>query len=71
MEEKKIWYLCDGEKLDCKRIHCYKNTQDNPCRYTKDINHALNFREKKNGSHVSYWESCRDKVGDAAEKSTG
>lgn len=46
MREKTIWYLCDGEKEDCKKRRCYKNTKENPCRHTKDINHAVNFRKK-------------------------
>lgn len=46
MKEKTIWYLCDGEKEECKKRHCYKKTKENPCRHTKDINHAVNFKKK-------------------------
>lgn len=46
MREKTIWYLCDGEKEDCKKRRCYKNTKENPYRHTKDISHAVNFRKK-------------------------
>lgn len=41
----KIMYLCDGEVPSCKKMHCYKKTDDTPCRHTSDINHALNFRK--------------------------
>lgn len=46
MKEKIIWYLCDREKEECKKRNCYKNTKENPCRHTKDISHAVNFRKK-------------------------
>lgn len=60
--EKKIWYLCDGEKEDCKKKYCYKNTKENPCRHTKDISHAVNFRKEKHGSYEIYRETgCDDK----------
>lgn len=47
----KVFYLCDGEKEDCKKMTCYKSGGD--CRHTSDINHASNFERKgryKNGS---------------------
>lgn len=55
--DNKIYFLCDGEKEDCKRTYCYKNTNDEPCKRTSDINHAKNFekmphegyREKEDG----------------------
>lgn len=40
----RVMYLCDGEKPDCKRTHCYKNVQDG-CKRTDDINHAINFEK--------------------------
>lgn len=54
---EKIFYLCDGEVPECKKTHCYKNTDDTPCKLTSDIAHAKNFektrvgnyREKENG----------------------
>lgn len=57
MKEKIIWYLCDGEKEDCKKRRCYKNTKENPCRHTKDINHAVNFKKKKYMAHVKFTEN--------------
>ena len=60
MEEKTIWYLCDGEKEECKKSNCYKNTKENPCRHTKDINHAVNFKKKIYGRREVYRESDCD-----------
>ena len=60
MREKTIWYLCDGEKEDCKKRRCYKNTKENPCRHTKDINHAVNFKKKIYGTREVYRESDCD-----------
>ncbi len=62
MEEKIIWYLCDGEKENCKKTYCYKNTEENPCRYTKDINHAMNFRKETHGKYEIYVESDCEKT---------
>lgn len=61
MEDKTIWYLCDGEKKDCKKTRCYKNTKENPCRHTKDISHAVNFR-KIHGNREIYRESDCDEI---------
>ena len=34
---EKIFYLCDGERENCKKRNCYKNGGD--CRHTTDISH--------------------------------
>lgn len=47
----KIYFLCDGEKEDCKRTYCYKNTNDEPCKRTADINHAKNFEKMPHGGY--------------------
>ncbi len=39
----KIFYLCDGEREDCKKRRCYKNGGD--CMHTTDIRHAINFHQ--------------------------
>lgn len=58
-EERVIWYLCDGEKEDCPRTHCYKTEVDG-CRYTSDINHAANFKKKETQKGgIAYWENIR------------
>ena len=47
---EKVFYLCDGEKENCKKNTCYKN--EGVCRHTTDISHAMNFErvgEYKNG----------------------
>ena len=44
---EKIFYLCDGERENCKKRNCYKNGGD--CRHTTDISHAMNF-ERQNFS---------------------
>lgn len=33
---------------------CYKNTNDNPCRWTSDIKHAKNFKD--HGKRGTYYE---------------
>lgn len=38
-------FLCNGKKEDCKKTRCYKNTDDDPCRYTSDVRYAVNFKE--------------------------
>lgn len=57
-EEKRIWYLCDGEKDDCRKSHCYKNTDLEPCRHTRDIEHAVSFEKKETSGRISYWETA-------------
>lgn len=70
---KKIWYLCDGKKKDCKKDLCYKNTNGGPCRHTSDVEHAINFRKEGNAAYQSYREkdhsvkSGCDEMNDAAE----
>ncbi len=44
---RKILYLCDGMVPECSKTHCYKNTDEDPCRHTSDINHAVNFMEEE------------------------
>ena len=61
MEEKTIWYLCDGEKEECKKSNCYKNTKENPCRHTKDINHAVNFKKKIYGNFLEFTQKLEEK----------
>ena len=50
-EQLKIYYECDGEKPECKKIHCYKHNppETGTCRHTFDINHAKNFYKSRNG----------------------
>lgn len=50
-------YLCDGNVPECKKTHCYKNTSEEACKHTSDINHAVNFKRKENAVvGTSYWE---------------
>lgn len=53
---EKIFYLCDGEKEDCEKTHCYKAVDDGFCRHTTDVSHALNFVKEEHGGHISYQE---------------
>ena len=55
-EKKRIWYLCDGERPECSKNFCYKNTDVNPCRHTSDIEHAVNFTKEERGGRISYRE---------------
>lgn len=65
--ENKIFYLCDGNVPKCTKTHCYKQTNDDTCRHTSDIAHAINFekmkggyyREKENGK--TWQEECDEK----------
>lgn len=48
-----ILYLCNGEKADCKKTHCYKKVKDKYCcRHTKDVRYAINFKRSKAGSYT-------------------
>ena len=47
-----ILYLCDGEKAECKKKHCYKETDTedpNCCRHTSDVAHAIHFKLNRTG----------------------
>lgn len=57
-EKKRIWYLCDGKKPDCPKTICYKNTDVNPCRHTRDIEHAVNFIKEGTEEQIGYWEAA-------------
>ena len=51
-DEKEVLYLCDGEKTDCERKHCYKGTvPEDPdcCRRTSDVAHAIHFKLNRTG----------------------
>ena len=49
--DSKIYFLCDGDMPGCKKTHCYKNTDDTPCKRTTDINHAKNFEKMPHGGY--------------------
>lgn len=50
---RKIFYLCNGQKEDCKKKDCFIN--GGRCRHTTDVRYAKNF--KKNNPQVgTYWE---------------
>lgn len=49
---EKVFYLCDGEKEDCKKNTCYKN--GGGCKHTSNVKHALNF--KGAGENGSFYE---------------
>ncbi len=52
---------CVTEKRrTAKKTRCYKNTKENPCRHTKDISHAVNFKKKIYSSREVYRESDCD-----------
>lgn len=55
-QKKKVLFLCNGEKEGCNKKYCYKNTSDNPCRHTSDIESALNFSVEKRGEKAVYTE---------------
>ena len=45
--ERRVFYLCNGEKEDCKKRTCYKNGGE--CKHTSNVEYALNFeRPRKN-----------------------
>ncbi len=50
----RIFYLCDGERENCKKRTCYKNGGN--CRHTTDINHAVNFERRAKTEIGSYFE---------------
>lgn len=51
-DKKDVLYLCDGEKAECKKKHCYKETDtEDPdcCRHTSDVTHAIHFKLNRTG----------------------
>ena len=52
--EQRVFYLCDGEKEDCKRTNCYQNGGE--CKHTEDIEHAKNFSKKEDLEESPFWE---------------
>ena len=50
----KVFYLCDGEKENCKKNTCYKNGRG--CKYTSDVKHALNFKKAGESENSSFYE---------------
>ena len=47
-----ILYLCNGEKAECKKKYCYKetDTEDSDCcRHTSDVTHAIHFKLNRTG----------------------
>ena len=53
----KVFYLCDGNVPESTKEHCYKQTDDDPCRHTSDISHAINFRREN--EKTSYFEEIK------------
>lgn len=52
---QKIFYLCDGEKEDCKKRSCYKNGGE--CKHTTYIYNARNFQQRNpNVDESSFYE---------------
>lgn len=53
--ERKIFYLCNGEKEDCKKRNCYK--KGGICKHVKDVKYAKNFASKyQDGENSTLWE---------------
>lgn len=50
----KVFYLCDGEKEDCKKMTCYKNGGE--CKHTSNIEHALNFERVGKNEKGTFYE---------------
>lgn len=57
-DPQKIFFLCDGEVPECEKTMCFKNTNNNPCRWTSDIKHAKNFKDHK--GYGIYYEEGHD-----------
>lgn len=53
-QQDKCMFLCDGMKKCGQHINCYKNGGE--CRYTSDLNHAMNFTAYMHGSTRIFWE---------------
>ena len=41
--ERKVFFLCNGNKAGCTKEACFKN--GGGCRHTSDVGNAANFRE--------------------------
>ena len=70
MMDNKIYFLCDGEKEDCRRTHCYKNTDDPVCvcRHTTDITHAKNFERRKTGNYMEKPQHMKSAAAEGAKE---
>lgn len=59
MDIEKVFYICDGERPECKKQECYRTHPDwhykNCCYHTTDITHAMNF--DLNERTGNYWEA--------------
>lgn len=59
----KIFYLCNGQKEDCKKKNCYIN--GGRCRHTTDIDYATNFERRgkyKNGGFYEKEDASRNET---------
>ena len=56
--KREVFYLCDGQKEDFKKRTFYKHSdeKDHPCKHTKDINHAINFEQKRKHPCANFYE---------------
>lgn len=54
----KVYFYCDGRDEKCNGSdHCYANSSDGDgCRHTTNINHARNFRRRRNNN---FWEGMK------------
>lgn len=59
----KVYFCCDGRDEECNGSgYCYANSPDGDgCRHTTNINHARNFRRRRNNN---FWEGmkCNDEL---------
>ena len=53
---EKVFYICNGEKPDCTKKHCYRKGGEEVCRHTTDIRFAKNFKE---WMHREYMENLQ------------
>lgn len=51
---EKIFYLCDGERENCKKTSCYKS--GGGCKHTSNVEHALNFKRVGKSENGSFYE---------------
>lgn len=66
---RKIFFLCDGEKEDCHKTHCYKQKEEkDPCRHTTDINHAMNYEKMRGDEVEAFWEKETALVSQCSKK---
>lgn len=63
-DDKNVFYLCNGQKEDCKKRTCYMNgdKSDHTCFWTRDVRYAKNFEKNKDVVAEDVYYEKRDRL---------